>query len=300
VPLAAFTNQHLLSFDRLNTPLEQAVSHYVDHVRRRTSGFFSAESTVWELLEGSFLHAHDCYKAVRLLVADNLKPHPMPVQASVLARNAVEVLGNVLSLTEIPRSSWRERALDFWRDAYRASARTLAAVQQAPHASQRKWQQYIQEQTDELANAAAKLKLSAAETASPEQLHQWPRPGGLLNHATDSHGRPYLSGVRLQVFQTVHDFWYGEQSRMVHPRNQSVSATLFARDSARADWTDYMRTDAIICAAVCLASILGEIESVSMWAAARPQSLRETWQVLRGFSDETESLYQLRYRSLSE
>jgi hypothetical protein len=255
----------------------------------------------WETLLGLLLSADQTIRAALFLVSDSrlddlqpgAKAKAFPAQTIMLGRSLLEALGNVMALVEEPAS----RDALFRRDEYRERSKVLEELSQR-YGQVPKWAAALHREREELAHLATLLKLTAAEVQDAEHaLRSWPLPGGLLKK-TDRHGRAWLSGERLHVFQTLEADSYGAASRVVHQKRDAIYMSQLQDQGLTPELLEGLRNIPVLRTATFQAAILSEINHVLPLPPSATKELRDAWAALAPAYDPAAEIYDIRYSAL--
>jgi len=273
--------------------MERAWHQVSTHLRRGLESG-TLPSPRWTYVWGLALSARQTYRAVTVLVADRQKPTTMPLQASILVRALLEVLGNLMALFDSPPAfDW------FCADGHRSRTRQLR-IQQELFGDRRDWQAWLAEMKRASDDVATHCRLTDEERSNPNRILEWPAPYWLTRERMPSRrnpGHPRLIGPQRSVaFDLAYKYWYGELSSYAHQRASAAQMAIFA-DSPDDHWEPgALESSVVLGALMFFAAILAELQ---VEIGAPPSlALRELWIALGQLDQLAEMLLHGRYRRL--
>ena len=273
-----------------NTPLEQLVRFYREHIERDINSGKLRPTDFWITARLFLISGIQTYVGIcALLSAD--QPKPLMLQAGILNRSLLETLGNVLALCQAPKI--RTRILQ--REAFRNAAERLLTYQQR-FGHDKEWQDYLSKYREGLHVWARELGISRTYLFKPDQMRDsWPTPGRMIYGGKKRKKQPFLRGSRLAAFKEIYEYHYGKQSEQAHQRELALGITLIV--DKQEQWNPgHGESDIVTTAILFLTCMISELEFQGKY---RPHPrLPELWTYLRDIDDEAKDLWRIRYSKL--
>lgn len=277
----------------MNDAFDTLVPFYKEHLQRdRESGRLSPPE-FWMMMRGFLVAAAQTYAGICLLLADK-RPKPLMLQANILNRGLLEILGAVLALSEDPVR--RPRILA--REAHKQHATRYKRLA-VRFGSDSKWTEYLDSYGKGLDIIGRAMNLTPEEMAAPEALpDEWPTPGAMIYGRPRQKIPPFLAGSRHAVLKEFYESHYPYQSAQAHGRLASMAVAMLV-DQPEYQWNPgYGESHTVGTALLFVACILSEIEAAGEYA--RHARLAELWAYLRELDDEAKEVWTLRYEALSK
>ena len=278
-------------FAVINTPLTSLTEYYREHLRRDVRDSRLQPPDYWVTIRGFLISATQTYSAICILLADK-RPKPLMLQAAILCRSLLETLGNLLVLTQAPKSRMRVLVREGYKNHALTYRRLASRYGKIP-----KWKEYLDVYEKGLRLGAAQIHLSRAWARNPTLIpDRWPTPGVAIYGDKRRNLPPLLRGNRRRFFKEFYDFHYGRQSEQAHQRASAVGVALLV-ENPEEQWNPGGGESNIVSTAMLfLTCILSEIEILGKF---RPHpKLREVWTYLQQLDDEAKDVWKLRYRRL--